>query len=221
MLDIACGTGTLALHFAWKGWNVVGLDASENMLDLACKRAINANMTGQVSFIHGDMRSMRGVFPPASYDLVTCNYDSLNYLLTEEDLAACFESIAYVLDKKGLFIGDMNTRHYLEHDDGSCDIQEQDNYIEITRSDFDPLNATSTLHLTGFIGSDTQGYDRFDEMHVERAYPSDTVSGLLQQSGLTVEAVYQYFTLKPPDDTAQRIAWVARNHESVCYERLL
>lgn len=208
-LDIACGTGTLALLLADQGWDVVGLDASAAMLALARAKAAALDTPGRASFVQGDMRTLLAV-GPASFDLATCTYDSLNYLLREEDLAACFAAVARALRPGGLFVADMNTRHFLEHDWGTCAVEEHPGFVQITQSTFDPSCACSTMALTGFAGDDQSGYTRFDEVHVERAYPEQLVRGLLAQSGLAPEAAYDCFTFQPTYPQSQRIAWVAR-----------
>jgi ubiquinone/menaquinone biosynthesis C-methylase UbiE len=211
VLDIACGTGTLALVVAEKhDCEVTGLDASSAMLAQAHKKAAHTQMSARVTFIQGDMRFLTDALPAETFDLVTCSYDSLNYLLTEADLLACFSSVAQVLVPGGLFVGDMNTRHFMEFDWNQCEIQEQPGYIQIEQSHFDPVQATSTLALTGFIGNDEEGYERFDETHIERAYPPETVIALLEQATLHIEASYNCFSLQPPSDTTQRILWVGR-----------
>lgn len=209
-LDLACGTGTLALILADKGWEVLGVDASPAMLAQARAKASQATVSGSVQFVQGDMRDSTPVVSSATYSLVTCTYDSLNYLHTEADLAACFASVAYALVPGGLFVGDMNTHRFLAHDWGIYEVQEQHGYIQVGQSQFDPVQATSTMRLTGFIGDDEHGYTRFDEVHVERAYPNETVTTLIEQTGLTLEAAYECFTTDPPMDTTQRIAWIAR-----------
>jgi ubiquinone/menaquinone biosynthesis C-methylase UbiE len=209
-LDIACGTGTLALLLADQGWQVTGLDASAEMLAQARGKLAALLAAEQVALVQGDMRAMPEVLPPAAYDLATCTYDSLNYLLSEDDLAACLQGVATVLAPGGLLVADMNTRHFIEHDWGTCDVREQSGYVQISQSSFDPQHATSTMRLTGFVGDDTQGYARFDEVHIERAYPRDTLAALLTRAGLHVEACYDCFTFHPPYPESQRVAWVAR-----------
>lgn len=212
VLDMACGTGTLALILADEGRHVLGVDASEAMLAQAQAKAANADLAGRVAFMHGDMRDLCGLVPPGLFDLVTCTYDSLNYLLREADLLSCLRSVAYVLRDNGLFVGDMNTRYFLEYDWGSYEVQEQSGYVQISHSVFEPATATVTMHLTGFVGDDEHGYERFDEAHQERAYPNDTVAALIAQAGLELEAVYDCFTFDPPSERSQRVAWVARKH---------
>jgi SAM-dependent methyltransferase len=226
-LDLACGTGTLASILADDGWEVVGLDRSAPMLALARARAEGA-APGQMLFIEGDMRYLPTtddrqpttddqhdgqwsvVGGRWSFNLVTCTYDSLNYLLAEEDLARCFAGVGRVLRPGGLFLADMNTRHFLEHDWPAADVLERPGFIQVTQSYFDSANACSTMVLTGFAGDDAGGYRRFDETHIERAYEPQIVAALLARAGLVLEAAYDCFTFQPMHDLSQRIAWVAR-----------
>jgi SAM-dependent methyltransferase len=225
-LDLACGTGTLAAILADDGWQVVGLDRSASMLAIARMRA--ADIGHDITFIEGDMRNINDecrtmnddefsekynssfIVHRSSFDLVTCTYDSLNYLLAEADLAGCFAGAAAALRPGGLFFADMNTHHFLEYDWGVCDVLERPGFVQVAQSHFDSASACSTMALTGFAGDDERGYRRFDETHIERAYAPDIVAGLLAAAGLQVEASYDCFTFQPAHDRSQRIAWVAR-----------
>src|SRR5690606_16521838 len=209
-LDLACGTGTLAVTLAEDGWQVVGVDQSEAMLALARQKAAAAEVSDRVTFVQGDIRALATAGQRPSYDLVTCTYDSLNYLLTEEDLRRCFQGAARALVPGGLFFGDMNTRHFLEEVWPACEVDERRGLVQVSQTHFDPQTATSTMRLTGFAGDDKRGYLRFDETHVERAYPPETVAALLAEAGLCVEAAYECFTFQPHHARSHRIAWVAR-----------
>ncbi|NTW98033.1 MAG: class I SAM-dependent methyltransferase, partial [Oscillochloris sp.] len=136
MLDLACGTGTLALSMADAGWEVVGLDGSPAMIGQAQAKAAGAALAGSVRFVVGDMRCAAYALPPAAFDVVTCTYDSLNYMTSESDLLGCFQSAAEALAPGGLFIGDMNTRHFLEFDWGACAVREQEGFIQVEQSIF-------------------------------------------------------------------------------------
>ena len=216
MLDLACGTGTLALLFADEGWDVVGLDASPAMLVQARAKAANLDTAGNVVFVEGDIRQIGAALAGTtdaqlgSFDLVTCVYDSLNYLLEERELAACFAGAARALAPGGLFFGDMNTRYFLEHDWGEYEVLELPGFVQVSQSHFDPATARSTMVLTGFSGDDAQGYQRFDETHIERAYAPDLVTELFMATGLLVEAIYDCFTFQALSERTQRIAWVLR-----------
>jgi SAM-dependent methyltransferase len=209
-LDLACGTGTLAVILAEAGWHVIGLDRSAAMLAEARAKVAGVELAGSVTFVAGDMRRAADLVPAAGCHLVTCTYDSLNYMLSSADLAACFAAVAHSLTPGGLFVGDLNTRYFLEHDWGACHIHEQPGYIQVERSHFDPEHALSTMLLTGFVGADREGYVRFDETHHERAYPPAEIDALLATAGLVLEAHYDSFTFAAPGPQSQRIFWVAR-----------
>jgi len=227
-LDLACGTGTLAGLLADDGWEVVGLDRSAAMLDIARARA---DASGRLAFVQGDMRELNAkcemqnaealadhsafCILHSAFDLVTCTYDSLNYLLAEQDLGRCFGGVARALRPGGLFFADMNTRYFLEHDWAACEVLQQPGFVQIAQSSFDPDTACSTMVLSGFAGDDERGYRRFDETHVERAYAPEVVGGLLEAAGLCVEAAYDCFTFQPPGERTQRIAWIARKSEEL------
>jgi len=234
-LDVACGTGTLAMLLADDGWDVTGLDSSAAMLDQADAKAEHIATLGQVTFVQGDMRGLLTndqrpmtndqrtqldtfssfVLRPSSFDLVTCVYDSLNYLLDERDLESCFEGIARVLAPGGLLVTDMNTRSFLQYDWGTCEVIEQAGLIQVTQSYFDPAAECSTMVLSCFAGDDQRGYTRFDETHIERAYAPEIVERLLRSAGLEVEALYDCFTFQPIAERTQRFAWVARKPDKM------
>jgi ubiquinone/menaquinone biosynthesis C-methylase UbiE len=234
-LDVACGTGTLALLLAEHGWDVTGLDSSAAMLEQARAKAEHMPTPGRVAFVQGDMRALPTddrrpatdggrlqiddlssfALRPLSFDLVTCVYDSLNYLLDERELAACFEGMARVLAPGGLLVADMNSRSFLEHDWGTCEVIEQPGFIQVTQSYFDPAAVCSTMVLSCFSGDDQRGYTRFDETHIERAYAPDLVERLLHSAGLELEALYDCFTFQPIADRTQRFAWVARKPDKL------
>lgn len=213
-LDLACGTGTLALMLADDGWNVVGLDASPAMLEQARAKAANLDTGGRAVFVQGDMRNVASMnspeLQPASFHLATCVYDSLNYLLHEDELAACFTGVAAMLAPGGLALLDMNTRYFLEYDWLPSEVLELPGFVQVSQSHFDAVTARSTMVLTGFAGDDTQGYQRFDEVHVECAYAPATIAALLEAAGLVVEAYYDCFTFQATNERTQRIAWIAR-----------
>lgn len=213
LLDVACGTGTLAVALADDGWDVTGLDAAAPMLEQARAKAAALDMPGTAIFVQGDMRAFD--LPPDAFALATCFYDSLNYLLDERELAACFACVARVLQPDGMFIFDMNTRHFLEHDWEPVLVQEYPGFVQVARSHFDAPTSQSVMHLTGFSGDDERGYVRFDETHTERAYPPATITRLLDEAGLREEACYDCFTFQPPYAASQRLLWVARRTERI------
>jgi len=206
MLDLACGTGTVALSFAQQGWEVYAVDASSGMLAQARRKA--QQMGQELALSQQDMRYFILPHPVA---LVTCLYDSLNYMLTLADLQQVFRCVTMALVPGGVFMGDMNTQEMLEHVWGSNTFfVEGKDLAVIMNSSYDPEIGLSTVHIVGFVRQEDGRYARFDEHHAETSYTQDEVRTALEGAGLAVEAAYECFSFDPPDTETNRIMWVAR-----------
>lgn len=206
MIDLACGTGTLALLMAERGWSVLGIDRSAAMLAQA-RRKIAAIAPIDIRLMEADMCNFE-VDAPA--DLLTCCYDSLNYLLTEDDLQRCFRAVARALLPGGLFCFDLVTDFFLQQYWQGIQRDEGDGWSQMMQSSYDPASRCSTLILTGSVQDDTGTHQCFQEVHVERAYPEVTVHALLEATGLAIEAIYDCFTTQPPTDRSLRLMYLAR-----------
>jgi predicted TPR repeat methyltransferase len=206
MLDLACGTGTVALSFAQQGWEVYGVDASPAMLDQAKHKAAQ---TGQELIL--SRQDMREFVVPHSFALITCLYDSLNYMLSLGDLKQVFRRVAAALLPDGVFMGDMNTRVTLEQVWGNNTFFiEREGIALVMLSSFEAQSGLSTVDIAGFVRRDDGRYSRFDEHHAEVAYHDDEVRAALEAAGLKVEAAYNCFLFEPAEEDARRIMWVAR-----------
>ena len=205
LLELACGTGTVAAAMAAAGWKVYGIDLSADMLFEARAKATEAAVT--VVYSQQDMRSF---VIPERVHLVTCLYDSMNYMLTGEDLLAVFRRVHAALEPGGLFLFDMNTAYALEvlWDDEVHYSDEQDITV-IFRSRYDQGHQRITVVATVF---DRQGelYRKIQEEHIEQAYPVEQVATLLTDVGFRAEAYYDCFSLLKAKDETFRIMWVAR-----------
>jgi ubiquinone/menaquinone biosynthesis C-methylase UbiE len=210
MLDLACGTGTVALSFAHQGWEVYAVDASSGMLKQARQKAEQAGQ--QVTFSQQDMRHFVLPHPVA---LVTCLYDSLNYMLTMADLQRVFRQVSAALMPGGLLLGDMNTQITLEEVWGSNTFfVENQEMAVILCSQYEPQTRFSTVDIVGFVREENDLYRRFDEHHTEIAYENREVHDALTTAGLEVEALYKCFLFDPVDQETRRIMWVARKPEA-------
>ncbi len=207
MLDLACGTGTLALLMAERGWQVVGIDQSAAMLAEARRKAANVPEPLDLSFEQADMRDFTLAEP---VDLATCCYDTLNYLTEATELQRCFAAVARAVAVDGLFCFDLATDYFLRNHWQGVDVDEFDTFTQVMQSHYDPATGCSTLVLTGFIQTTPGHYRRFREVHVERAYPTAAVRAMLEAVGFRVEAVYDCFTMQPPNERSLREMYVAR-----------
>jgi SAM-dependent methyltransferase len=211
-LDLACGTGTLALMLVERGWRVVGIDQSAAMLAEAERKTAALPASVDVRFMQGDMRE---IVLDEPVDLVTCCYDTINYLTLESDLLRCFQAVAHALVPGGLFCFDLATDYFLEHHWQGVELEEFAGGVQVMQSHYDHATGNSTLVLTGFAEVAPGRYRRFREVHVERGYPETTVRAHLVAAGLLVEAAYDCFTLQSPNDRSLRVMYIARRVEHV------
>jgi SAM-dependent methyltransferase len=208
MLDVACGEGSFAVAMAEQGWAAAGLDQSPEQLALARKLAERAGV--HVYFRQGDMREP---FELSGFDLVTCWYDSLNYLLDENDLARTFNHTTSALKPGGWFLFDMNTIYGLAvgwQRQKAFVQQDSAHVFEIHRPSYDFERQIATLQITAFL---PQGelWERFDEIHQERGYPLETIQACLQQAGFeSIEAFGSIREFTPPGPDSQRVWFAAR-----------
>ncbi len=180
ILDIACGEGTFCIAMAKKGYRITGIDASASMLEIAKARAAQEKV--EIQFRLQDMRALD---IEERYDLVTCWYDSLNYLLEGDDLERTFACAKRVLNPGGLFVFDMNTIYGLSvHWQRSpCSVQQDTAALfEIHRPGYDFERNIATLRITGFA-KEKGGWRRVDEEHRERGYSLEEIEQCLDRVG--------------------------------------
>jgi len=208
ILDLACGEGTFAVRMAKKGFKVTGVDLSPHLLRFARERDKKENV--DVEFLLQDMRSLPF---EERYDLVTCWYDSLNYLLEMEELERAFAGVYRALKRGGLFIFDMNTIYGLaviwqRH---PCYVQQDSSELfEIHRPSYDFEKNIATLRITGFI-KEGNGWARIDEEHKERGYSLEEIRQCLKGVGLKELACWGNLReLSEPEPDSGRVWFVAR-----------
>lgn len=199
-LDLACGTGTLAHLLAEDGWRVTGVDQSADMLEKARKKA------PRISFHRQDIRHLALEGP---FELVTCSYDSLNYLLDVADLWRVFDRVASHLVSGGCFYFDLNTLYALEQVWGDKTEAEDDDEIPyIWETTWDAAKQQSILKATFFVRRGKL-YEKFSEFHIERAFSDSQVRGGLEQAGFGHVHAYAWDTSKPPGPLTERVAYLA------------
>jgi SAM-dependent methyltransferase len=206
LLDVACGEGSLAVAMAERGITVTGVDQSAQMIDLAKDRAKAAKV--KVDFKVEDMRSL--AFED-EFDLVTCFFDSLNYLLTIADLRDAFAGAFRALRPGGFYIFDMNTVYGLAVDwmrQQTYIQNETDDFIEIHRQEFDYENLIARMYVTVFQKKGKL-WERFEEVHQERGYPIADIQFLLTNLGFEIVGMYGTLSKRSSVQTTSSRVWFA------------
>lgn len=206
LLDVACGEGSFAVGMAKVGYEVTGIDQSQQMIELAYKRAKDESV--KVKFLVEDMRSLPF---KEDFDLVTCFFDSMNYLLTVRDLQEAIRCAFKALRPGGLYIFDMNTIYGLAVDwmrELTYIQNEAEDFIEIHRQEFDYENLMATMQITIFKQRGDL-WERIDETHQERGYPIADLQFLLNETGFEIIGMYGSLNKRTDIQTTSPRVWFA------------
>jgi ubiquinone/menaquinone biosynthesis C-methylase UbiE len=211
LLELGCGTGNVTERLASFGYDMIGVDNSEDMLMIAEEKK-RENSSSSLYLLQ-DMTDFE-LFGTVAAAVSIC--DSMNYLLEYEDLVTCFKLVNNYLDPEGVFIFDMNTKHYFRDIVGENTISEvRDDMAFIWDNSFDKEENMNYLYLTLFQEDKESGegaYRRFDELHEQRAYEIDEVKRALEEAGMEFVTAFDAFTENPPSQDSQRIYIIAREY---------
>lgn len=208
LLDVACGTGSLSFEMSKRGFDVTGVDCSEDML---CEAQNKMPQTGEnVLFLCQDMRSLDLY---GTVNCAVCTLDSLNHLTNEEDLLKAFKSVSLFLEDNGIFIFDMNTPYkHREILANNSFVYELDNLFCVWQNTLCEDGLTVEINLDFFETEDGRSYERYSESFCEKAYESEIVKKLLKQADFTFAAEYKELTKDAPDEKTERTVFVARRN---------
>lgn len=233
ILDLACGTGAAALTFAAAGHHVVGVDSSAAMIGRA---AANARACGlRARWLRADLRRLpvgeapadesaaqhqepssvdesaatSSTLVPASFDLATCFFDSLNYLTADGDLEAAFGGVARALAPGGSFVFDLNTEaEFLTWNDRDEVAHDGPDLLVYNRLSYSPSTGLAQGRVVWFV-REGDLWRRAEELHVERAWGRREVRAALDAAGLRLLACLTPEGA-PANDEAPRVVYYAQ-----------
>ena len=204
VLDLACGTGSLSVLLAQRGYRVIGADLSEDMLAEAEQKA-QALSDNRPFFICQSMQRLRLAEP---VDAVICTLDSLNYLQKPADCRKTFQRVAQALTPGGIFVFDINTPYKLRGLDGQVFLDENDESYCVWRAEFDEEENCCYYGIDLFRRRGAL-WARSFEQHCEYAYDPDTLEQWLREAGFARVECFGDRTLTPPDPEEQRMYFAA------------
>lgn len=206
LLDLACGTGSMSVELAKRGFEVTGVDLSAEMLSQAQNKMYSSGE--RILFLCQDMRALDLY---GTVDCAVCTLDSLNHLDGENDLKEAFRNVALFLEDGGIFVFDMNTLY--KHRSVLADnafIYEYDGLFCAWQNTLCEDNATVRIDLDFFRRTEGSRYERFSESFKEKAYSDETMERLLAETGFRLVSRYEEMTKNEPTATTQRTVYVAR-----------
>ena len=207
VLDLGCGTGNMTELLATTGYDMIGVDNAEEMLEIAMEKREKSGH--DILYLLQDMREFE-LFGTVRAIVSVC--DSINYITEKEDLLEVFRLANNYLDPKGIFIFDFNTVYKYREVLGNQTIAEdREDCSFIWDNYYYEDEQINEYELSLFIKEQNSDlYRKYQEMHYQKAYDLETIKGLVEESGLEYITAFDAFTRNKPTEISERVYVVAR-----------
>lgn len=208
VLELGCGTGSMTELLASKGYDMIGVDNSEDMLELAMEKRIESGH--DILYLLQNMQEFE-LYGTVRAVVSVC--DSVNYVTDEEGLTEVFRLVNNYLDPQGVFIFDFNTEYKYQEILGEQVIaEEREECSFIWDNYYDEEQKINEYELTLFVQSqeDPELYRKYQEVHYQRAYTLERIRNLIEKAGLRYVTAYDAYTKDAPLYTSDRICVVAQ-----------
>lgn len=203
VLDLGCGTGKLTRIMESYGYDMIGIDNSYEMLDIAKEQSKDS-----ILYLMQDMREFE------LYGTVKAIYsacDCINYILEEEDLKEVFTLANNYLDPGGIFVFDINSPYKykaLLAENTFAETREEGSFI--WENYYDEAEGINEYDLTLYIASEKNRFRRFQEVHYQRCYELSEIKRLLEETGMEFVAAYDAYTKEPVYEECEKILVIAK-----------
>ncbi len=206
LLDLACGTGSISEEMAKLGYDVIGVDNSQEMLGIAIDKKFDSGLN--IQYLCQDMRYI-DMF--GTIDITICALDSINHLFSVDDVKKVFEKVSLFSEYNGLFIFDINTiyKHRKILADNTF-TYETDNVYCIWENSLNKNTDEVKMNLEFFELEENGLYSRSSDSFSEKAYSEEIIEKLLAETNFEIIGKYGDDTFEYPSATCQRIIYTTR-----------
>ncbi len=206
VLDLGCGTGNITIELANRGYDMIGLDVSEEMLEIAMEKA--REQEKEILFLRQDMTEFELY---GTVGAMVCALDGVNYLTEDGQLESMLKLLHYYLDPGGIFIFDLNTEYkYKNVLDGRTFVYDTEDAYCTWSNEYDKEEKICYFDLNFFLKNEDGTYTRQDEYQEERSYAVAEVEQIIENCGLTCLGVYDNLSFEPAREDSERIFVVVR-----------
>lgn len=206
VLDLGCGTGTMTELLAGEGYDMIGVDSSEEMLEMAMEKRIRSGR--DILYLCQDMREFE-LYGTVRAVVSVC--DCMNYILDPEDLEQVFRLANNYLDPGGVFIFDLNTEYKYRQMGETTIAENREDGSFIWDNYYDEEERINEYDLAVFVKEGDDGlYRKYEETHYQRAYRPEEIREIGERAGMEFLAFYHAFTYEAPREDSERIYAVFR-----------
>ncbi|WP_270941607.1 class I SAM-dependent DNA methyltransferase [Romboutsia lituseburensis] len=207
ILELACGTGNLTIPLTKKNYDIAGIDISDQMLNVAREKAEKEGV--ELVLLQQDIAELD--FDVTNLDCILCACDGFNYITYDDDLENVFAKSHELLKDGGLFIFDISSHYKLSTILGNnMHGENREDISYLWQNYFDDEQNLIEMELAFFVKDANGKFDKFEEVHQQRAYTEDEIIESLQISGFTDIKVYGDFTFEKPKKNSERIFFVCK-----------
>lgn len=206
VVDLGCGTGTLTEMLYEAGYDMIGVDYSEEMLEKAMEKK---NRSGaEILYLNQDMRELE-LYSTVGTVVSVC--DSINYLLEDEDITTTFGLVHNYLYPGGLFIFDFNTDYKYREVIGDSTIAEnRDDCSFIWENFYNPEDRVNEYDLTVFVQVNEDIFRKFSEVHFQKGFEEKFIRSELEKAGFEIVRIMDADTENETNEASERIFVVAK-----------
>lgn len=206
ILDLGCGTGNVTIPMAERGYDMIGLDRSEEMLEIAAEKS--RGLGHEILFLHQDMTNFELY---GTVDAMICALDGINYLTEDGQIADMLKLLHYYLNPGGLLIFDINTEYKFRHilADNSF-VYDKDDVYCVWNNEYLADEKICCFDLNFFLKNQDGTYSRHDEYQEERVYGIDELKNTIENCGLKCFGIYDNLSFEAPKEDSQRLFFIVQ-----------
>lgn len=203
ILELGCGTGNFTKALCDEGYDVTAFDLSEDMLAIAYDKL---HTYKNIQLLKQDINEFK---IGKEFDAIFSVCDTINYITDYSDLEKVFSNVYSHLSSEGIFVFDINSYYKLKEVIG-CNtfVVDNENIFYVWENEFDEINNLCEFYITFFV--ENQGlFERFDEVHIERAYTNAEIENALKNANFKIIKTFDNYSKKPVNSISERITYFA------------
>lgn len=205
LLDLACGTGKLSVQMDKLGYDVIGVDSSSEMLNIAF---INKPESSNIQYVCQKMEQL-DLF--GTVDVVISALDSINHVTNSNSVQSIFNRVSMFLNPDGIFIFDLNTEYKQEYIlANNSFVYDFDEVYCVWQNTYNKQSKTTDIDLDIFVNDHDNVYTRFEEHFQERVYTQTEIESFCNNSGLKIVSIFEGDNFNYPTGTSDRVVYITK-----------